>query len=180
MGEPRRLPADLIVHGAGELATASGAAAETGAPSGPPRPFAGRAQGEAGVVPGGAVAAFRGRVVAAGPEAEVLAAVELTPDATVVDAEGRLVTPGLVGAHTHLCFAGWRAEEFRMRLEGRDYREPELGRRHSAHCDLRGRPRPSGRARARRPAAVRTRQAVMHGGQPVPPCGGAAPALDRP
>jgi imidazolonepropionase len=38
-----------------------------------------------------------------------------------LDAGGRLVTPGLVDCHTHLAFAGWRADEFEQRLRGRSY-----------------------------------------------------------
>ncbi len=37
------------------------------------------------------------------------------------DARGRLVIPGLVDCHTHLAFAGWRADEFEQRLRGRSY-----------------------------------------------------------
>lgn len=41
----------------------------------------------------------------------------------VVDAEGRLVTPGLVDAHTHLIFGGWRQNELGMKLHGKTYLE---------------------------------------------------------
>src|SRR5262245_41253399 len=41
----------------------------------------------------------------------------------VEDAEGRLVIPGLVDCHTHLAFAGWRADEFARRLAGARYLE---------------------------------------------------------
>jgi imidazolonepropionase len=37
--------------------------------------------------------------------------------------EGRIVTPGLVDCHTHLVYAGNRAEEFAMRLEGASYED---------------------------------------------------------
>jgi len=37
--------------------------------------------------------------------------------------DGRLVTPALVDCHTHLVFAGSRAREFEMRLEGSSYEE---------------------------------------------------------
>jgi len=40
----------------------------------------------------------------------------------VIEAEG-LVTPGLVDCHTHLVFAGDRAAEFELRLQGASYEE---------------------------------------------------------
>ena len=43
--------------------------------------------------------------------------------AKVVDAEGHLVTPGLVDAHTHLIFGGWRQNELGMKLHGKTYLE---------------------------------------------------------
>ena len=43
--------------------------------------------------------------------------------ADIIDAGGVLVVPGLVDCHTHLAFAGWRAEEFEDRIRGRSYLE---------------------------------------------------------
>lgn len=40
-----------------------------------------------------------------------------------IDAEGRLVVPGLIDCHTHLAFAGWRADEIEARMQGRTYQE---------------------------------------------------------
>ncbi|MBR4862088.1 MAG: imidazolonepropionase [Firmicutes bacterium] len=40
---------------------------------------------------------------------------------TVVDAEGRLVTPGLVEGHTHLVFGGYRQNEIPLKLKGAGY-----------------------------------------------------------
>jgi len=39
------------------------------------------------------------------------------------DCGGRLVIPGLVDCHTHLCFGGWRGDEFDRRLRGASYQE---------------------------------------------------------
>ena len=38
-----------------------------------------------------------------------------------LDAEGRLVTPGLVDAHTHLIFSGWRQNELAMKIRNVPY-----------------------------------------------------------
>ncbi|MCL1991510.1 MAG: imidazolonepropionase [Spirochaetes bacterium] len=44
------------------------------------------------------------------------------PDAAqVIDCQGRLVTPGLVDAHTHLIFGGWRQKEMARKLAGESY-----------------------------------------------------------
>ena len=43
--------------------------------------------------------------------------------ATVVDAQGLLVTPGLIDCHTHLVFGGWRQHEVPLKLRGASYLE---------------------------------------------------------
>lgn len=40
-----------------------------------------------------------------------------------IGAQGRLVTPGLVDAHTHLIFGGWRQHELALKLRGKTYLE---------------------------------------------------------
>jgi imidazolonepropionase len=55
-----------------------------------------------------------------GPEADLATEYD---DGRTHDAEGALVIPGLVDCHTHLAFAGWRADEFAMRLDGTSYQE---------------------------------------------------------
>lgn len=47
----------------------------------------------------------------------------LLQDARHIDAGGRLVTPGLVDAHTHLIFGGWREHELAMKRRGVPYLE---------------------------------------------------------
>ncbi|OIN03193.1 imidazolonepropionase [Idiomarina sp. MD25a] len=46
-----------------------------------------------------------------------------TPTAEVLDGQGGLMTPGLVDCHTHLVWAGSRANEFAQRLHGATYAE---------------------------------------------------------
>ncbi len=41
----------------------------------------------------------------------------------VIDAKGKCVLPGLIDSHTHIVFAGSRADEFSMRIKGRTYEE---------------------------------------------------------
>jgi imidazolonepropionase len=55
-----------------------------------------------------------------GPESHLPAAYGALPS---YDAGMRLVVPGLIDCHTHLAFAGWRAEEFEQRLRGVSYQE---------------------------------------------------------
>ncbi|MGZ4160517.1 MAG: imidazolonepropionase [Neobacillus sp.] len=44
-------------------------------------------------------------------------------EAEIINASGKLVTPGLVDPHTHIVFAGSRENEFNMRLQGATYME---------------------------------------------------------
>lgn len=74
-----------------------------------------------GIVERGAVAAENGRIVFAGPEAEMPA--DAANGAEIIDCGGRLITPGLIDCHTHLVYAGNRANEFEMRLAGATYEE---------------------------------------------------------
>jgi imidazolonepropionase len=81
-----------------------------------------RGPSDAGLIRGGAVATANGKVTWVGPDAELESAVE-AKDAESIDAMGGLVTPGLVDCHTHLVFAGERADELAMRCAGKSYLE---------------------------------------------------------
>ncbi|WP_425609351.1 imidazolonepropionase [Vibrio tubiashii] len=48
---------------------------------------------------------------------------EVSHSINCYDCKGKLVTPGFIDCHTHLIFAGSRANEFEMRLQGVPYQE---------------------------------------------------------
>nr|WP_246367693.1 imidazolonepropionase [Aurantimonas endophytica] len=73
-----------------------------------------------GLVTNAAVATIDGRIVFAGPAAD------LPAEWHGKEAEGlgqRLVTPALIDCHTHLVHGGNRAREFELRLAGASYQE---------------------------------------------------------
>jgi imidazolonepropionase len=58
----------------------------------------------------------------------VIVALEDDPGADmIIDAAGRAVIPGFVDCHTHLPFAGWRAEEYEQKVTGVPYEEIARG-----------------------------------------------------
>lgn len=89
--------------------------------AGPARPRVREQLRELGLVPNAALLIEDGRIVAAGPYAELRA--KIPPTAVLIDAKGGCVTPGFVDAHTHLVFAGNRADEFERRISGASYQE---------------------------------------------------------
>lgn len=95
---------DLLVVNIGLLATPVGSAARGG-----------EAQGEIRLLHDAWLRIEDGVIAALGTGA---------PEGTgcpVLDAGGRLVTPGLVDAHTHLVFGGWRQNELALKLHGVPY-----------------------------------------------------------
>ena len=87
---------------------------------GPSRPRTGAELRELGIIPDGAMLVRDGRIAAVGTRREIEPQAE---GAEVVDVGGSLVTPGFVDAHTHLVFAGNRADEFERRCAGTTYQE---------------------------------------------------------
>lgn len=68
------------------------------------------------------IAVIDGVISRIGSMAELPVYRKLCPMAlTEYDVQGCVVLPGFVDSHTHLIFGGYRAEEFRWRLEGQSY-----------------------------------------------------------
>ncbi len=98
---PIRPVADMLVTGASEVLTCAG-------PGDGPGTGADR-------IYGGAVSVGGGRILAVGTEAQVREACDCSA-AAVVNADGGVVAPGFVDAHTHLVFGGSRVQEYAARL----------------------------------------------------------------
>jgi imidazolonepropionase len=79
-----------------------------------PGPIRGDVAASVTTIANGGVAWEDGTITFVGPASEV-------PDAEWH--EGCTIAPGFVDAHTHLPFAGWRADEFEARLSGVSYQE---------------------------------------------------------
>ena len=71
-----------------------------------------------GLITGGAVAIEGANIDWVGAHSDLPARFATLPP---YDCGGNLVTPGLIDSHTHIVFAGHRAEEFEARLNGASY-----------------------------------------------------------
>ena len=71
-------------------------------------------------IPDGAMLVRGGRIAAVGTRAEIE---PMITEEEVVDAGRCIVLPGFVDAHTHPVFAGNRADEFELRVQGVSYAE---------------------------------------------------------
>ena len=94
----------LLIHNIGMLATPEGAEARRG-----------EAQGKLRVLENAWIYTENGEIISCGTS---------NPPVTFgakLDAGGRLVTPGLVDAHTHLIFGGWRQNELAMKIRNVPY-----------------------------------------------------------
>lgn len=99
----------LVIKNIGLLATPLGNSAQGG-----------KAQGEIQYLTNAWLEAEGGIITAVGT-GTVPAAVLAEPN--IIDAGGALVTPGLIDAHTHLIFGGWREHELSMKRQGVPYLE---------------------------------------------------------
>src|SRR6266496_1990099 len=112
---PATVPASTVIRNIGQLITV----AQQSIPG---------ATGPLQIIANAAVAIQQGTITWLGSddEAEPLFqqdATEKSDGITIIDAQGVVITPGFVDSHTHLVFAGDRAEEFHLRRAGVSYGE---------------------------------------------------------
>ena len=106
--------ATMVIHSIGELALP---------PSTKNGAIHGKEMAKVSRLKNAAVAIAGEKVIAVGASEVILKEHAQAKDIQLVDASGRLVTPGLVDPHTHLIFGGNRANEFIMRCQGKTYTE---------------------------------------------------------
>ncbi len=98
----------MLFHSASQLLTVQG---------GPQR---GLELGELSIIPDGAVLIEGGKIVAVGTTRQLQ---EKYPHEKTLDVGGKVLMPGFVDPHTHVVWAGDRAAEFELRLQGKTYME---------------------------------------------------------
>jgi len=76
-----------------------------------------------GLIENGCIASFEGKIVFVGDEEDFNREVQMVDDGIAIDGKGLTGLPGFVDPHTHLPFAGSRAEEFNLRLKGYTYQQ---------------------------------------------------------
>lgn len=87
-------------------------------------PVTGERMNQLAIIEDGSVWLEDGKIMRVGTDAELAAEYgQRSGEALVIDASGKLVTPGLIDPHTHLVHAGSRQNEFNMRLNGATYME---------------------------------------------------------
>lgn len=99
---------DLLIHSANQVLTLAGDAPRRGA-----------TQHEPAIISNGAIAIQEDKILAVGDTFDLLALADART--RKIDARGKIVLPGFVDAHTHVVFAGDRANEFDLRLQGATY-----------------------------------------------------------
>src|SRR5512142_3543519 len=98
----------MLIHSAAQLLTLQG---------GPQR---GMELGRLGIIEDGAVLVRGEKIAAVGTTQQLR---DSNPNEAELDAAGCVILPGFVDPHTHVIWAGDRAREFEMRLEGAKYLE---------------------------------------------------------
>ncbi|GHO74980.1 imidazolonepropionase [Ktedonobacter sp. SOSP1-85] len=105
--------ADTVIRNIGQLVTVA------------QEPLPG-ASGPLQVIDHALVSISQGRITWIGREGEEepqFQSATTEEDIAIIDAEGAVITPGFVDSHTHLVFAGDRAQEFHLRRAGTSYGE---------------------------------------------------------
>lgn len=102
----------LLIKNIGQLITMDG-----------PVPRLGDNMNDLGMIENGGIAVSVSEIIAAGKSDDVVGKASLVEGCTVIDAMGKVVSPGLIDSHTHPVFGKTREKEFEMRIQGKSYME---------------------------------------------------------
>ncbi len=100
---------NLIIINSPEVVTVSGFAAKKG-----------KEMSELSIIKNGGVVVENGIIADVGESSELIKSYE-SKKYKIIDASGKAVLPGFVDSHTHFVFGGYRADEFSLRLSGKNY-----------------------------------------------------------
>lgn len=103
---------DIVIKNIGDLITMEG----------PNRPWIKSDIEKLKRIKNGCVLIKDNKILDAGKE-ELLEKYNIKEGTKVIDAKGKLVTPGLIDPHVHLMFYGWREDELALKLSGVSYIE---------------------------------------------------------
>ncbi len=107
------MPYTLLIKNCGQILTMKGES-----------PKRGKEMSNIGMIKDGFVACEGDKIVRVGRMKELKKAEvskQIFGKTRIIDANGKVVMPGLIDCHTHLVFAGNRADEFKQRLSGESY-----------------------------------------------------------
>ncbi|MFH2048809.1 MAG: imidazolonepropionase, partial [bacterium] len=104
--------ATLLIKNIGQLITMEG-----------PVPRIGKDLNNLGIIENGGIAISGDEIINVGSSVEIEGKTTLNDDCQVFDADGAVVTPGLIDPHTHPVFSMTREKEFEMRIAGKTYME---------------------------------------------------------
>src|SRR5258706_14471642 len=80
----------------------------------------GKYQSETGLLKNTSIVTDNGKIIFIGKQIPASLRKNITKK---IDAKGKVVLPGFIDSHTHLVFAGNRADEYSMRINGATYEE---------------------------------------------------------
>lgn len=102
----------LLIKNIGQLITMDG-----------PVPRLGNDLNDLGIINNGGVAVAGDEIINVGSSDEIEKKSDLSNECVVIDADGAVITPGLIDPHTHPVFSMTREKEFEMRIAGKTYME---------------------------------------------------------
>jgi len=75
------------------------------------------------IIQNGCLAVSGSKILAVGNKSDILQKIKVNSKTKIINAQDKVVTPGLIDPHTHPVFFLTREKEFEMRIQGKSYEE---------------------------------------------------------